>query len=73
MAQAHTASQINKPGFDLINNYTYVIFGDGCAMEGITSEASSLAGHLQLGNLICLYDDNHISIGTSKLRGCLSD
>ncbi|KAI9842915.1 MAG: Transketolase [Sclerophora amabilis] len=62
IAQAHSAAEFNKPGFDLLTNYTYCIFGDGCAMEGIASEAASTAGHLQLGNLIMIYDDNHISI-----------
>ena len=65
MAEAHLAATFNKPDFPVIDHYTYVILGDGCNMEGVSSEACSLAGHLGLGKLIALYDDNHISIDGS--------
>lgn len=62
IGQKHLAARYNKPGFDLFNYHIYAICSDGDMMEGVTSEAASLAGHLELGNLIYLYDDNHISI-----------
>jgi transketolase len=65
MAEAHLAARFNKPDAKIIDHYTYVILGDGCNMEGVSGEACSLAGHLGLGKLIALYDDNHISIDGS--------
>lgn len=65
MAEAHLAAQFNKPDLNIVDHYTYVILGDGCNMEGVSGEACSLAGHLGLGKLIALYDDNHISIDGS--------
>jgi transketolase len=65
MAEAHMAARFNKPNCTLVDHYTYVILGDGCNMEGVSGEACSLAGHLGLGKLIALYDDNHISIDGS--------
>jgi transketolase len=62
IAQKHLAARYNKPGFDLFDYNVYAIVSDGDLMEGVTSEAASLAGHLELGNMIYLYDDNHISI-----------
>src|ERR1700712_2278683 len=62
IGQKHLAARYNKPGFDIFNYNIYVICSDGDMMEGVTSEAASLAGHLELGNIIYLYDDNHISI-----------
>ncbi|MET3114407.1 transketolase [Pedobacter sp. CG_S7] len=62
IGQKHLAARFNKPGFDLFDYKIYVICSDGDMMEGVTAEAASLAGHLELGNLIYLYDDNHISI-----------
>ncbi len=62
MAEAQLSATYNKDGFDLINHFTYAICGDGDLMEGISSEAASLAGHLKLGKLIMLYDSNDISL-----------
>lgn len=65
MAEAHMAAKFNKPGFPVVDNFTFCIVGDGCLQEGVASEACSLAGHLGLGKLIVLYDDNKIQIDGS--------
>ncbi len=65
IAQAHLAARFNRPGFPIFDHYIYAIVTDGDLMEGISSEAASLAGHLRLGRLIYLYDDNRISIDGS--------
>jgi transketolase len=62
MGAAHLAAKFNKTEFPLIDNYVYAIVSDGDLMEGVASEAASLAGHLKLGKLIYLYDDNHVTI-----------
>lgn len=62
MAETHLASVFNKPGFDIVDHYTYVLSGDGCLQEGVSGEACSLAGHLKLGKLILLYDRNQVTI-----------
>ncbi|MDD4767660.1 MAG: transketolase [Desulfotomaculaceae bacterium] len=62
IAERYLASYFNRPSYDIVDYYTYVMAGDGDLMEGVSHEAASLAGHLQLGRLICLYDDNRISI-----------
>jgi len=65
IAESYLAATFNRPGYDLFNHYTYVLAGDGDLMEGIAQEACSLAGHLGLGRLIVLYDDNKITIDGS--------
>ncbi|SCP99247.1 transketolase [Anaerobium acetethylicum] len=62
MAEAHLAAKFNKENYDVVDHYTYVLGGDGCMMEGISSEAFSLAGTLGLSKLIVFYDSNNISI-----------
>ncbi len=62
MAEKHLAAKFNREGFNVVDHYTYCILGDGCMMEGISHEACSLAGTLQLNKLIAVYDDNEISI-----------
>ncbi len=62
MAEAHLASMFNRPGYPVVDHYTFALGGDGCMMEGISSEAFSLAGTLGLSKLIVLYDSNKISI-----------
>ncbi|MFM5615186.1 transketolase [Aeromonas veronii] len=62
IAEKAMADQFNKPGHDIVDHYTYAFMGDGCLMEGISHEACSLAGTLQLGKLIAFWDDNGISI-----------
>jgi len=65
IAATHLAAEYNRPGFEVINHFVYAIVTDGDLMEGISSEAASLAGHLGLSKIIYLYDDNHISIDGS--------
>ncbi|MCR8645605.1 transketolase [Paenibacillus sp. N1-5-1-14] len=62
MAEAHLGATYNRDQYDVIDHYTYVICGDGDMMEGVASEAASMAGHLKLGKLIMLYDSNDISL-----------
>ena len=72
LAERVLAAQFNQPGLGIVDHHTWVFLGDGCLMEGISHEAASLAGTLGLGKLICLYDDNGISID-GKVAGWFAD
>jgi transketolase len=65
IAESYLAAHYNRPGHRIVGHHTYTLVGDGDLMEGVSSEAASLAGHLKLGKLICLYDDNHITLSAS--------
>ncbi len=68
VAERFLASKFNRPGYEIVDHYTYAMVSDGDLMEGVASEAASLAGHLRLGRLICLYDNNHITLsGETRL------
>ncbi|MEE8059134.1 MAG: transketolase [Pseudomonadales bacterium] len=71
-AEKVLAAQFNRDGHEIVNHYTYTFLGDGCLMEGISHEVSSLAGTLGLGKLICFYDDNGISID-GEVEGWFND
>jgi len=72
IAEKVLAEHFNRPGHTLIDHHTYVLLGDGCLMEGISHEVCSLAGTLRLGKLVCLYDDNGISID-GHVKGWFTD
>lgn len=65
IAEAYLAARYNRPGFEIVHHFTYGLVSDGDLMEGVASEAASLAGHLKLGKLIYLYDNNHITLASS--------
>jgi transketolase len=65
IAEAYLAARYNRPGHEIVNHFTYAIVSDGDLMEGVACEAASLAGHLKLGKLIYLYDDNRISLAAA--------
>ncbi len=72
LAERVLAAQFNQPGLEIVDHHTWVFLGDGCLMEGVSHESASLAGTLGLGKLICLYDDNGISID-GKVAGWFAD
>ena len=72
LAEKLLAAEFNRPGFSVVDHFTYAFLGDGCLMEGLSHEAASLAGVLELGKLICFWDDNGISID-GRVHGWFKD
>jgi len=72
IAEAHLAARYNRPGFPIIDHYTYALVSDGDLMEGVAQEAASLAGHLKLGKLIYLFDNNQVSL-SGKTAICFTE
>jgi transketolase len=70
IAEAHLAARFNRDAANLVDHFTYVMAGDGDMMEGVVAEACSLAGHLRLGKLIVLYDDNRVTLAGSAALSC---
>jgi transketolase len=73
IAEAHLAARYNQPGFEIVDHYTYGLVSDGDLMEGVASEAASLAGQLELGKLIYLFDNNHVTLSAGTNITCNED
>ena len=73
IAERHLAAHYNRPDHQVVDHYTYMLLSDGDLMEGVSAEAASLAGHLKLGKLICLYDDNHITLSAATSMSFTED
>jgi transketolase len=73
IAEAHLAARYNRPGFEIVDHFTYALVSDGDLMEGVSSEAASLAGQLELGKLIYLFDDNHVTLSAGTNISCHED
>jgi transketolase len=73
ISEAHLAARYNRPGFDIFDHFTYGLVSDGDLMEGVSSEAASLAGQMELGKLIYLFDNNHVTLSAGTNISCNED
>ncbi|HEV8414675.1 MAG TPA: hypothetical protein VGQ49_13860 [Bryobacteraceae bacterium] len=73
ISEAHLAARYNRPGFDIVDHFTYGLVSDGDLMEGVSSEAASLAGQMELGKLIYLFDNNHVTLSAGTNISCNED